>query len=401
MGKARHGNDRRIPPGSASPGPSTGQAGQKESLGEGADVLIVGAGAAGCTAATLLARARRRVVLLDRAALDDRPLAPAWVGPGVEDVLKKMGLSIRDLPAEPIRTVAFLTSDFEKCQEVQPARGTGFFVERGGWNTVLLKAAIGAGARYLERHAVLRLRMREEHVTAECDGGRRATASLVAVADGAFSETAAAIGLDLVPNAGGRFAACVVWLPSRQGVLSEGVLHFVLSSEPAAGLASFWCVGDQAVVTALDRTEAATRNLLVRTLARVCDRLGVAPPRDFAPGGVPVRRIPAGQALDIETHVGKRAVVFGEAGGFVAAATGEGIYPAMWSAQVAAEVIRDALDEPHPQDGLRRFDTQWRTAMADYLRPPNTDLQFLLPLVFSNRQMAERLANAFLQGENL
>ena len=63
---------------------------------------------------------------------------------------------------------------------------------------------------------------------------------------------------------------------------------------------------------------------------------------------------------------------------------------------VAAEIIHRALDRPHPQDELREFDTKWRTTMADYLRPPNADLQFLLPLVFANKQMAERLAGAFL-----
>jgi hypothetical protein len=39
--------------------------------------------------------------------------------------------------------------------------------------------------------------------------------------------------------------------------------------------------------------------------------------------------------------------------------------------------------------------------MAEYLRPPNADLHFLLPLVFSNEQMAKRLAAAFWRGENV
>jgi len=39
--------------------------------------------------------------------------------------------------------------------------------------------------------------------------------------------------------------------------------------------------------------------------------------------------------------------------------------------------------------------------MAEYLRPPNADLHFLLPLVFSNQQMADRMALACWQGENI
>jgi hypothetical protein len=39
--------------------------------------------------------------------------------------------------------------------------------------------------------------------------------------------------------------------------------------------------------------------------------------------------------------------------------------------------------------------------MAAYLRMPNVNLAFLLPLVFTNRQIADRFARAFLFGENL
>jgi len=39
--------------------------------------------------------------------------------------------------------------------------------------------------------------------------------------------------------------------------------------------------------------------------------------------------------------------------------------------------------------------------MAEHLRRPNTDTHFLLPLIFSNRQMADRMADAFWKGENI
>ena len=109
----------------------------------------------------------------------------------------------------------------------------------------------------------------------------------------------------------------------------------------------------------------------------------------------------ANTALDMDSHVGKHCLVVGDAGGFVAAGSGEGIYPAMWSAQIAAQVIGEALSSQHSQDVLMQFDAQWRMAMADYLRPPNTDLQCLLPLIFSNQPMADRMAAAFFCGENI
>ena len=73
----------------------------------------------------------------------------------------------------------------------------------------------------------------------------------------------------------------------------------------------------------------------------------------------------------------------------------------MWSARLAVDVLLRATDSRHPQDTLRHFSAEWRTKMADYLRPPNTDLQFLLPLIFTNQQMADRTADAFWSGKNI
>ena len=108
---------------------------------------------------------------------------------------------------------------------------------------------------------------------------------------------------------------------------------------------------------------------------------------------------PAGAAVELETHVAKRAVLIGRAGGFVAAVSSQDAYPEMWSAQLAADIALRALASSNPQDEMGRFDAAWRTPMAHYLQPPNTDLQFLLPLVFSNSQMADRLARAILTGQ--
>jgi flavin-dependent dehydrogenase len=106
-------------------------------------------------------------------------------------------------------------------------------------------------------------------------------------------------------------------------------------------------------------------------------------------------------ALEMDSHVGKHTLTIGDAGGFFAAASHEGLYPAMWSAKIAVKVILEAHKSTFTQDGLISFDTAWRLEMGDFLRPPNTDLQLLLPLIFSNQPMADRMASAFFAGENI
>ena len=112
-------------------------------------------------------------------------------------------------------------------------------------------------------------------------------------------------------------------------------------------------------------------------------------------------RSPASAALDMDSHVRKHTLLIGDAGGFVSAVSNEGIYPAMWSARIAADVLDTALASKHSQDELMAFDSAWRVKMADYLRSPHTDVRFLLPLVFSNQPMADRMAAAFFFGENI
>ena len=144
---------------------------------------------------------------------------------------------------------------------------------------------------------------------------------------------------------------------------------------------------------------------VVPTLVQLC-KIAAAKglmPRDLSSQAAQAKpiRCPAGWALDMDTHVAKHTLLVGDAGGFVAAASNEGIYPAMWSAKIAADVIDKALGSPYSQDELMTYDTLWRMQIADHLRSPHTDIRFLLPLIFSNQAMADRMAAAFFFGENI
>ena len=48
-----------------------------------------------------------------------------------------------------------------------------------------------------------------------------------------------------------------------------------------------------------------------------------------------------------------------------------------------------------------KFKTSWREHLADYLRPPNTSLRLLLPLLFVNQSIVERFTRALLYGESI
>lgn len=98
--------------------------------------------------------------------------------------------------------------------------------------------------------------------------------------------------------------------------------------------------------------------------------------------------------------VANRTLLVGPAGGFYSACT-EDIYPNCWSALYAADAIKKALKEPHLQDALHPYRHKWRTTLGDYLRGPQQNLRFLLPLVYRNPVMTTRLTESILLGKSV
>lgn len=102
----------------------------------------------------------------------------------------------------------------------------------------------------------------------------------------------------------------------------------------------------------------------------------------------------------VHEGVANRTLLVGPAGGFYSA-TGEDLYPNCWSALFAADTIKKALKEPHLQDALQPYRQKWRTTLGNYLRGPQQNLRFLLPLVYRNQVMTQRLAESILLGKSL
>ena len=96
----------------------------------------------------------------------------------------------------------------------------------------------------------------------------------------------------------------------------------------------------------------------------------------------------------------RRTLLIGPAGGFYSA-SGEDVYPAAWSAKFAADAAAKALKAPQVQDALGVYRGKWGATLGEYLRGPQQNLRFLLPLVYKNPTMTDRLANSILLGESL
>lgn len=109
--------------------------------------------------------------------------------------------------------------------------------------------------------------------------------------------------------------------------------------------------------------------------------------------------LPLAGALSQE-GVARRTLLIGPAGGFYSACA-EDVYPNCWSAVFAAEVAVSALKEKHLQDALQQYRGKWGSTLGDYLRGPQQNLKFLLPLVYRNPVMAARMGEAILLGSSV
>ncbi len=365
------------------------------------DVAIVGAGPAGAFAALHLARRQRRVLLIDRASFPRRAACAGWLNARAVPLVEEVGVSIAPLLSRPFSQVTFYNPDLAKSAQPTFAQSPGYLVDRSGFDAALVDAACAAGAEFRGGADVVAVEPHETNVRLALADGSTATARLLILAAGRGTALLSSLG---IPRSGmGRpVVTGIVEHDAGASDDKEARVSVVLGLERAGSFAMIvTCAGWASVSIHWLGPQAQARTALIALSRGLCDHGILGMDLTQAAAAAPLTVHPAAFALDMETHVGKNALVVGDAGGFVAAASYEGIYPALWSAQLGAEVVHEALDDKHSQDRLMEFELRWRHAMADYLRAPNTDIHFLLPLIFANQAMADRMGAAFFFGENI
>jgi len=364
------------------------------------DVAVIGAGPAGAVGAVLLTRKNRRVVVIERQTRTDDDPAGRWLSCRAVNMLEEIGVKKKSLDAIPFEAVTFHTGDFSKSAKPAFDGPAGYLTTRGRLRAALMDAIAASGAELITEAQAKDLQLGESMLSIDLGDDRRVESQLLLLATGKQSRLLDRCGL------GRRSSGRHVYTSQVDADLDSKVkaprVGVVLGLDRAGSFGQYYLRDKRLTVTVNWLGEVGDA---VKTLINLC-KMGHAHeilPVDLSreAASAVVVPSPAGLALDIDTHVGKHTLLVGDAGGFVAAASNEGVYPAMWSAQIAVDVLESALTSVYSQDELMSFDAQWRMTMADYLRSPNTDIQFLLPLIFSNQAMADRMGAAFFFGENI
>ncbi|MEO8258915.1 MAG: NAD(P)/FAD-dependent oxidoreductase [Acidobacteriota bacterium] len=337
------------------------------------DVLIVGAGPAGCVAAVLLARAGVRVRLVDRAVFPRDKLCGDTVNPGALARLRHLDLAApvdqRGLQVDGMR----VTGPRGVAIDGRYPDGVhGRALTRRDLDWAMLQQAIAAGAHFDPATTVRRPIVDDANgspsiggvVVAVSGRDRLIRARATIAADGRRSALAFALGLARHPPRPRRWAIGAYY-ENAAGLSSLGEMHIRLGryigvAPIPGGLANVCLVkpsmaGDQAFgdPAALLAAELARDPLLRDRFAAA--RL-VQPPVVLGPLAVEAAGVPPSGLL-----------LAGDAAGFIDPMTGDGLRFAVHGAELAAAAALESLS--HGWNGVherlararhREFAAKWR-----------------------------------------
>ena len=307
-----------------------------------ADVVVVGAGPAGATAATVLARAGRSVVVIDRAVFPrDKCCGDGLTTLALRE-LEVLGLQPKMVPNWKTVDAAWLRSPSGR-EVCLPLPADGIFAAttpRRELDAALVDIAEDAGAEVLQGHSLDGIRSGPSSVEVDVAGHGTIEARYVIAADGMWSPTRKALGVG-EPGYLGEWHAFRQYARNVTGPAAERLIvwfepdllpGYMWSFPLPDGRANVGFGVQRNGVRRVRDMKSEWEDLLQRP--HIVEALGAGYELEYRHTAWP---IPAG--IDRATLTAGRVCFVGDAAMATDTMTGEGIGQALLTGRLAAEAI--------------------------------------------------------------
>lgn len=331
------------------------------------DVVIVGAGPAGSTAAKFLAEQDRNVLLIDKERFPrDKPCG----GGLTAKVLEEFPYITKHNLIEAYSYGGYVYANTMK-NKVEIKKNTPIMatVIRKTFDAGLVKLAVDQGCTLLEEKKVTDISFTKDAVKTQINTGETVESKVIIGADGIWSLTRKKAGLDPPQK---QFALSLF----NEYKLDESIIDQYFSTQRHGhlhlklnGLAGYgWVfskkqhvnigIGEMKPYHSSNKKELKP---LFQTYIQNLKEEQIIPdtiPTDTIRGAVlPTRPLP-------KTY-GEKVLLCGDAAGLINPITGEGIHYAMYSGRIAAQVINTAIKQQNTSNSfLSQYETQWKKSFG-------------------------------------
>ncbi len=326
------------------------------------DVVIVGAGPAGSTAAKCLAEHKKKVLIIDKEKFPrEKPC-----GGGLPTRVMEQFPYIEEF----IDSISYGCSFHSQSQKYsmklvrdKPLLAT---VLRKDFDNSLLKLAVNAGATFLDNKTVKDVTVKKDRVIISLDDEKKIEAKIVFGCDGMRSVVAEKTNLCKKMD---KICICLVQEQPmttqqlKKYFTDKKITHLFIKTQGIAGYGWIFPkkkhlnIGMGQFESAVDETK--TKLNLKESYTKYIKFLKE---KEMIPESFPIKNVKGGTLpiFPLEKTYSDRALICGDAAGFINSITGEGVYYAMASGEIAANVANEAIDSNDVSDEfLSKYQDIW------------------------------------------
>jgi len=307
---------------------------------DGYDVTVIGAGPAGATAAKLCAEQGLRTILVEKQKIPR--IKPCGGGVSLK-ALKLINEKIPDLLIEQyVKGFRFFSKSLDSVELRAPAP-IGISTTRDKFDAFLVKLAVAAGSELVECNALIDFSRNKDGIFCKLKNNKSFRTSLIIGADGANSFVAQNGGIRqkwLANEIGFCLGTSVPFSNEEMRKFDPEIFELYFTGIP---MGYGWFFPKKTSVSLGIGGSLEYLHKPLEILTTFCKTVSDSKGLDIHMSGFYAHLAPAGGFR--RKIVSNRVMLAGDAAGFIDPFTGEGIYYAMRSGQLAAKACIHAVEK--------------------------------------------------------